>query len=342
MKALIIDSSYLIYRSYFAYPDLSVAIKDNSRDTNLDKNPNNQIQDLTQFSVGAFFGFAKTIMYLLRDLRPNILVFAFDLPEPTWRHQAKSDYKAGRPKPDGNMVRQIPIIKDWCKVITENCLEVAGYEADDCIYSAALYLDQKDFAEILIYSSDKDLYQILSNPKVKLIKTPKPNQIELFTADDLTKKYLVKPQQWVDFKTLLGDPSDNLKGLDGVGEKTASKILTIFGSLKNLLIATEELNLPVGLESFIDYNPTMKNKFLQTGRNAEQILLKAKENKDQLIETYKLSKLTRTKNCHIKNTPYALARSLQIFEKYKFTSLVNLYNKSFQAESLEEIQDTLF
>ena len=116
MKTLIIDTSYLIYRSYFAYPKLTF---------------NNQ-------PVGAFFGFAKTIIELVRDNKPDQLVFACDTSEPTWRHKLVSDYKAGRAQIEEAMISQFPLVNDWCESISKNVFKYSGWEADDIIFSIAV------------------------------------------------------------------------------------------------------------------------------------------------------------------------------------------------------------
>jgi len=161
MSILIIDTSYLIYKAYFAYPDLSYQ---------------NQ-------PTGAIYGFIKTVLKLITDWQPKILVFTVDRPEKTWRHELFSEYKAGRPEMEDKMLRQIPIILEWCQAITPNYLAVSGFEADDLIWTITqqFYQNKTDTANQIddlflenhtptwIFSADRDLYQLLVFPQVKFI-----------------------------------------------------------------------------------------------------------------------------------------------------------------------------
>ena len=251
MKTLIIDSSFLMYKSYFAYPNLSYETK----------------------PVGAFFGFTKTVLQLVSRLKPDQLVFANDTPEPTWRHKLHSNYKAGRAKIEDNLVLQIPLIQDWSKLVSKNCFTFSGWEADDIIFSVVLselsnfntikrqsrtndlppntnnlfevknktpdfphkfvdlYKAANDNANsVYIFSSDRDLYQMLSLPNLKFVNSSKMG-LEEFDSEDFKNKYDLDPLQWLDYKALAGDASDNLKGVEGVGPKTATGFLKQVGCL---------------------------------------------------------------------------------------------------------------
>ena len=116
MKHLIIDTSYLIYRSYFAYPLLT----SNGQNT------------------GALYGFIKTVFSLVKEFEPDTLTFACDRPEKTWRHEILPEYKAGRPEIENQMREQIPKILEWCELVTPNVFATPGYEADDLIFTICL------------------------------------------------------------------------------------------------------------------------------------------------------------------------------------------------------------
>jgi DNA polymerase I len=209
-KALLVDSSYLIFRSYYAYPHLS----------------NKEVP------TGALFGFVKTIYKLVQDFGIDYVFFAQDLPKPTWRHKEYEGYKAGRKEPDEAMIKQFPLVYEWCELFSPKALlSQEGYEADDVIFSLAADLEKKvEIEKVYVFSSDRDLYQILNHPKICFIHND-----QLFDKAKFEEKYGVKVEQWVDYKTLTGDSSDNLQGVPGVGPKTAAKILQEIGSLDKVM-----------------------------------------------------------------------------------------------------------
>jgi DNA polymerase I len=360
MKTLIIDTSYLIYRSYFAYPKLTY---------------NNQ-------PVGAFFGFAKTIIELVRENKPDQLVFAGDTSEPTWRHKLVDDYKAGRAQIEEAMVCQFPLINDWCKKITKNVFKYPGWEADDIIFSISideltqfrtickkdlqpkpesldtlfddnigntipefpirfdeLVQKSKDMTnEILIYSSDRDLYQMLSLPNLKFIHSSK-GIMEYFGANEFKNKYQLHPLQWLDYKALVGDPGDNLKGVEGIGPKTATVILQEVGCLYSLF---QKLNL--------DNKPFFRtagacwavdndiNKYFQNPKNAK-IIEKLAQNYNVIKHTYLMSSLQCVPEVKFENAGYTLSDGLIDLEKHGFKSLQTMVKK---LEPQNEEQEGLF
>jgi DNA polymerase I len=360
MKILIIDTSYLIYRSYFAYPNLIF---------------NDQ-------PVGAFFGFAKTIVELIREYKPEELVFACDTSEPTWRHKLVDDYKAGRAEIEPNMVTQFPLIINWCQKITKNFYKLQGWEADDIIFSIALdelttfrsmtkgeaqksddtlenileYTNShtlpefpvrfdelvqkaKDEAnQIFIYSADKDLYQMLSIPNLSFIHSSK-GVIENFGIKEFKNKFQLDPLQWLDYKALVGDPGDNLKGIEGVGPKTATAILHEAGCLYNLY---KELGFDnnaffrtAGGCWVNDHNVA---KFIQKPKN-EKLIAKLKDNYNVVKHCYLMSSLQPVPDAVFQTTGFSLSSGLDDLEKYGFKSLLTMIKK---IEPQNEEQEGLF
>lgn len=348
MKTLIIDTSYLIYRSYFAYPKLTY---------------NDQ-------PVGAFFGFAKTIIELVRDNKPDQLVFAGDTSEPTWRHKLVDDYKAGRAQIEEAMVSQFPLIQAWCQKITGNVFKFAGWEADDIIFSISLdeltqfrricKLDLKpkietlgdlfgdepsitipDFPirfdelvqkskdsqnQILIYSSDRDLYQMLSLPNLKFIHSSKGVN-SYFGIDEFQEKHQLHPLQWLDYKAMVGDPGDNLKGVEGIGPKTATAILQQIGCLYTFFERLGLDNKPffrtAGGCWVADNNV---NEYIQNPKNAK-IIEKLKLNYGAIKHTYLMSSLQCVPEVSFKNTGFVLSSGLEELEKFGFKSLLTMIKK---------------
>jgi DNA polymerase I len=348
MKTLIIDSSYLIYRSYFAYPKLTY---------------NDQ-------PVGAFFGFAKTIIELVRDNKPDQLVFAGDTTDPTWRHKLVDDYKAGRAKIEEAMVSQFPLINNWCKMVSKNVFKFSGWEADDIIFSISLdeltqfqtickkdletvpeklsdlfgdskaskipefpirfdelVKKSKDMAnEILIYSSDRDLYQMLSLPNLKFIHSSKGNH-EYFGINEFKSKYQLHPLQWLDYKALVGDPGDNLKGVEGIGPKTATGILQEVGCLYSLFEKMNLENKPffrtAGACWATDHD---LNSYFQNSKNSKMIE-KLKQNYQVIRHTYLMSSLQCVPEVKFESTGFVLSDGLDELEKYGFKSLLTMIKK---------------
>ena len=337
-RTLVIDTSYLTYKSYFAFKNITHQGK----------------------SIGAFYGFAKTVMKLVEEFQPSRVIFARDLPQPTWRHKEYPEYKAGRTPPEPEMVEQIPIINEWCKSITDNVFAVEGFEADDIIYTICCQLfgesinkeplknginssvspyfpfDQASMEDAntinysaCIFSSDKDLYQLFMMPNVSFIKIDKvTKKYHLYTQEDFYNEYQVPPQLWLDYKTLVGDSSDNLKGLPRVGPKTAQKILTETGSLRSIFNY-----MKIDSAGFNYYS--LKESVVESiAEKNQKTMSKIKENTDILRQTYRLSGLALTPGINI-NESLNFENGREFFEKYNFRSLIQklpqqpgIYNSS--------------
>jgi 5'-3' exonuclease len=323
MKILLIDTAYLTYRSYFGYPkDFSATVNGQSVPT------------------GAIYGFAKTILALVKKYKPNQIIFTNDTQAPTWRHKEKDDYKAGRAEIEPAMITQLPLIKEWCKLVTANYLELDGWEADDLIYTVCSQFlgnfGQTNKAEqILIFSSDRDLLQLLVYNEVTFLQSnPFKKIIQEFGVEEFKEKYNLQPIQWLDYKALVGDNSDNLQGIPGIGPKTATDILNIFGSLYNLFnlygidtgIFSPTIPLPQGFdESKI---PNRLLKFIEL----------IKQSKNSLSITYRLSRLELVPNTEISNTPASFTNSIPFMQKYNLNSVIAevkvLEDKEIRSEGL--------
>lgn len=314
MTVLIVDTSYLIYRSYFAYKNLS----------------NNG------FPTGAFFGFTKTILSLIEEYNPQEIIFANDTSKPTWRHEILSTYKADRPQIEDDMVKQIPIIKNWTKKISKNFFSTEGFEADDFICTVCTNLLQKHketVDRIVIFSSDRDLYQLLVFPEVFFIQVKTIRDgMQLFGREDFKIKYQLEPEQWLDYKTLVGDPSDNLKGVPGIGPKTATKILQKIGCLYNLfsllgMDSTSFRDLGFGFEDARLFISDVNNKII-----CEKIV----EHYELLKQTYFLATLQNIPGTDISFSGFDLSLGIEDFQKFNFKSLVTIANKHIVRENQPE------
>ena len=213
-KLLIIDSNSLINRAFYGVKYLS----------SHDGTPTN-----------AIYGFMMTLMKLLDDNKPDYVCAAFDLKAPTFRHKMYSEYKAQRkPMPDGLKV-QMPVAKDILRAMGMNILEKEGFEADDIIGTVSRICGENG-VECLIATGDKDDLQLASETTKVLLTITKQGVTETDSCDDkaVFARYGVTPTEFIDVKALMGDASDNIPGVKGIGEKTAMSLISKAKSIENL------------------------------------------------------------------------------------------------------------
>jgi DNA polymerase-1 len=216
-RLIIIDSNSLLHRAYHALPPLTTKKGE---------------------LVSAIYGFLLVFLKAIRELQPDYLVATFDLPAPTFRHKKFKNYKATRPKAPEELYSQIPKLKEILKNFNVAIFEKAGYEADDLIGTIAELSPKKQILpkiETIILSGDLDILQLI-NPQTKVYSLRKGiKDTILYDQETVKEKYQgLQSRQLPDFKALKGDPSDNIPGVPGIGEKTAMEILKEFGNLENL------------------------------------------------------------------------------------------------------------
>lgn len=231
-RIAIIDGNSLINRAYYAM-----------------RNP--MITRDGIFTQG-IFGFLNMMDKIKRDYEPEYMAVAFDMKAPTFRHKEYDQYKAGRKKMPPELAMEIPLLKDILAAMNVKQLELEGFEADDIIGTIARRAEEEDL-EPYIITGDKDELQLASD-KTKVIITKKGvSEFEIYDEKAMVEKYGFTPQQFIDYKGLMGDQSDNIPGVPGVGEKTATKLILEFGSVENLLANMEEIT-PKGLKKKIEDN----------------------------------------------------------------------------------------
>lgn len=226
-KFVLIDSHALIHRAFHALPPL-----------------NTQQGEL----VNAVFGFFSILFSALKDLKPDYVVAAFDLAKPTFRHQQFSEYKANRVKAPDELYGQIGRVKEGLTALNIPIFEKEGFEADDILGTVTKKLENEKDIEVFIVTGDLDTLQLVG-PKIKIF-TPKRGikDTQIYNEVAIKERFGLSPKQMADFKGLKGDPSDNIPGVPGVGDKTASSLLQEFGSLDNLYKKIETSNLPEKLK----------------------------------------------------------------------------------------------
>jgi len=213
-RLIITDSNSIIHRSFHALPPL--------------KNKDGEL-------VNAAYGFLAIFLKTIKDFEPDYIATCFDLPESTFRHKEYEEYKSQRPPTPKKLYQQIPVVKKLLKLLNVPIFEKKGFEADDLIGTISKKVKKSDLnVETIILSGDLDILQLVDqDTKVYLSKSGKNNV--LYNKEKVKEKYLgLKPKQLDDFRALRGDPSDNIPGISGIGQKTAIKLLNKFDNIENI------------------------------------------------------------------------------------------------------------
>lgn len=212
----LIDGNSIVNRAYFATPPFTTS---------------------KGFPTNAIFGFMNIISKIRADLNPDYMVVAFDLHEPTFRHKEYSEYKAGRRPMDEQLRVQIPVLKDILNAMNIKICSLAGYEADDIIGTLSCKFEVQSY----IYTGDRDSYQLVS-PKTDVCYT-KRGVSDILHLDNENFKQItgLEPKQIIDLKALMGDKSDNIPGVPGIGEKGAMNLLAEYGSIDGIYSHIDEI-----------------------------------------------------------------------------------------------------
>ncbi len=290
-KLILIDSNALLHRAYHALPPLA---------------------DRKGEVVNAVYGFLLVLFKVLKEMKPDYVICSFDLPGPTFRDKEYAEYKAGRVKPPDEFYKQIPVVKDILNVFKIPIIEKQGFEADDIIGT----MTKKSLEEIptiknIIVSGDLDTLQLVNHSTIVYTLRKGIKDTIIYDKEKVIQRYGLEPKQLANFKGLRGDPSDNIPGVPGIGEKTAALILKEFGTLENLYQKVEAENF--SSEKF----PFLRPKII------EKIL----EYKDQAF----FSKFLGTIKCDVpldfklKENPWGtfdIGEISKVFEKFNFYSLL--------------------
>ncbi|GAB4138990.1 DNA polymerase I [Thermopirellula anaerolimosa] len=186
--------------------------------------------------VNAVFGFVRDILNLLRQYRPDYLICAFESAEPTFRKEMYAEYKAQRPRLDDDLRSQFELIRRFMDALGILCLAVPGYEADDILATIARQVEREG-GECVLVTSDKDCRQLLSD-RIRLLNLRKRTFLD---AAGLENEWGIRPDQAADFQILVGDTTDNIPGVPGVGPKTAAKWLQQYGRLDDILTQADQI-----------------------------------------------------------------------------------------------------
>jgi len=217
---VIFDGNAIIHRAYHALPS--------SLTTRIGE------------PVNAVYGLTSMLLRVIQDLKPTHIAFAWDRPEPTFRHELLKSYQAQRPEADSELVSQFEKAYAVVRAMHVPLLSLAGYEADDMIGTIT---KQTKVDEVIVVTGDRDILQLVDDDRnIKLYMPVKGlSDAKLFGEKETVERMGVTPSQIVDFKGLVGDPSDNYKGIPGIGPKTAATLIEKYGSFDEIYKHINEL-----------------------------------------------------------------------------------------------------
>lgn len=246
-KLVLIDGHSILNRAFYGVPDLT-----NSEGIH----------------TNAVYGFLNIMLKILNEEQPEYLIVAFDVKHPTFRHEMFAKYKGTRSKMPPELAQQVPIMKELLRAMGIHIVEQAGVEADDILGSYASKAESEGM-DVCLVSGDRDTLQIASERiQIRIPKTKKTGTIvENYYAQDVKETYGVTPVEFIDVKALMGDASDNIPGVPGIGEKTATAIIQSYGSIENAYEHVEEIKPNKARESLMaNYQQAVLSKDLATIR----------------------------------------------------------------------------
>ena len=253
-KFLIIDGSSIFYRAFYAMPPLTA--------------PSGE-------PTGALVGFANIILRILREYSPDLAAVALDTAKETFRNELFPEYKATRPKMPDELAAQLPLLKEFIEVLGIKTCAAPDYEADDIIGTLATQADGKFLVEIL--TGDRDALQLINSTTRVLLN--KGSNVYAYDEEKFFKEYEFAPSLLVDFKSLRGDPSDNIPGVKGIGNKIATTLIKKFGSLENILEHRADIEVQrtrTALETLAD-TAILSKKLAQIVCNVPEIVFDAED-----------------------------------------------------------------
>lgn len=299
-KLVLIDGNSIAYRAFFALPLL-----------------NNE----KGIHTNAVYGFTMMLLKILEDEKPSHILVAFDAGKTTFRHKTFSEYKGGRQKTPPELSEQFPFIRELLKAYSIPQYELENYEADDIIGTLSLLAEKEGF-ETKVISGDKDLTQLSSDHTTVSITRKGITDIEEYTPQHIQEKYGLTADQIIDMKGLMGDASDNIPGVPGVGEKTAIKLLKEYGTLENLLTSIDKVS----------------------GKKLQE---KLEEFKDQAVMSKELATITREAPVEIGLDQLEYEGSekekvVKIFKELGFNSLLEKVGGDVEAGDTVELEEIEF
>jgi DNA polymerase-1 len=232
-RLMLLDGFGLVYRGYYALPPLTTSKGE---------------------LVNGVFGFCSIVLRGFADLKPDYVAVAFDLSGPTFRHEQYADYKATRTRMPDDLAAQFPKVREVVQALRIPIYEQAGFEADDVIGTLTRQADAAGL-ETTIVSVDLDMLQLVTDQTRLMTTRSGVENTVIYDPARIWERYQLRPDQMIDYKALKGDPTDNIPGVPGVGEKTAAKLIHDFGDLDSLYARIDEVKPEKLREKLVEYRP---------------------------------------------------------------------------------------
>jgi len=231
-RLLILDGHSLMYRAFYALPAL----------TNSDG-----------IYTNAVFGFTGMLLKMKEEFQPDYIVTTFDRKTPTFRHEEYKDYKAGRKKMPDELIGQFSIVRELLDKMAIDIFELDGFEADDLIGTLSV-IGEKEGLEVYIVTGDRDALQLATDNVKVVINKKGMSEKEIYDRNRIIEDLGVTPTEFIDVKGLMGDASDNIPGVPGVGEKTAYKLIKEYKSIENVLMNLDKISGKKLVENLMTYS----------------------------------------------------------------------------------------
>jgi DNA polymerase-1 len=284
---LLVDGHSLAFRAYYAFA----------------KGRDGGLRTQSGIPTSVCYGFLKALLEVMDEYQPQAVAIAFDLAEPTFRHEADTNYKSDRAETPADLLVEIPNLQELLRTLNLQVITQPGYEADDILGTLATRASQENYT-VKILSGDRDLFQLVSDEDricVLYLSPGKGNKTTEFHPEQVVEKLGIKPEQVVDYKALCGDKSDNIPGVKGIGEKTAVKLLTQYHTLEGIYEAIDTIK----------------------GANQKKLA----GDRDAAYHSQHLAKIVRDipltlslKQCHLQG--FDTEKIQPLFEKYEFHSFL--------------------
>ncbi|HZM73209.1 MAG TPA: DNA polymerase I [Candidatus Polarisedimenticolia bacterium] len=279
-RLMLIDGFGLVYRGYYALPPLTTSKGD---------------------LVNGVFGFCSIVLRGIADLKPDYVAVAFDLPGPTFRHEQFAEYKATRTRMPDDLAAQFPKVREVVKALRIPVYEAKGFEADDVIGTITKDTDARGL-ETTIVSVDLDMLQLVTDQTRLMTTRSGVENTIMYDPARIWERFGLRPDQMIDYKALKGDPTDNIPGVPGVGEKTAAKVIAEYGDLDSLYARIDEVK-------------------------PEKLREKLREHREQVFEGRELSRIVRDLPITLdldaaRLSDYDRDTVVRLFREYEFRTLI--------------------
>ena len=298
MYLILIDANSIFHRAYHALPPFKTK---------------------EGITVNAVYGFTSMLLNILIKEKPDLLITAFDKRGKTFRHEEYADYKATRVKGPDDLYEQFPISKEILEAFSIPIFEKTGFEADDLIGTLATMAEKnEDIQKTSIITGDRDALQLVTNKTSVIAPLKGISQTITYTPSLVLEKYMVNPDQIIDLKGLMGDSSDNIKGVRGIGKKTAEKLISEYKTVENLYENIDKIKGKIKEKLENDRDSAFQSKMRATIIKYCDIDV---DFKDATVFNYKYDDI------------------LEKFDKYSFVSLISKlgqFNSIYEKKKIAE------